>query len=189
MRTIDDLVSQIAKNTGAKPPVPPNEPKKQTEIPVVVPIGKSVPNIFRKPCLSLALAKEIMYCIEKGAEMSGVNAVISIVNDNGNLIAFEAMDSSLAASVGASQDKAYTAAALRMPTEEALAQSRGGAFDGLTNGNGILLLGGGIPLMIEGEFVGAVGVSGGTKEQDIKLAKIGACYLSERIKYMGEAVK
>ena len=68
-----------------------------------------------------------------------------------------------------------------MPTEKALAESRGGIFDGLSNGNGILLLGGGNPLFINGELVGAVGVSGGTKEQDIELSMLGVRYLEERL--------
>ena len=82
------------------------------------------------------------------------------------------MDNSYLASVRAAWDKAYTAAALKMPTYVALEQSRGGALDGLTNGNGILLLGGGEPLMAGDTLLGGVGVSGGKKEQDALLARV-----------------
>ena len=174
MKTIDELLSQIANNTGVEPLEPSvKEPTYNKE--------KTPAMCCTKPQLSLALAKEIVYCIEKGAESMGVNAVIAVVNTDGRLIAFEAMDNSFLASITAAQDKAYTAAALRMPTEKALAESRGGIFDGLSNGNGILLLGGGNPLFVNGELVGAVGVSGGTKEQDIELSMLGIRYLEERL--------
>lgn len=187
MRTIDDLVSQIAQVTGktAVHTKTENKPQIKTEqvsaktAPVTVEKNKT---IGMRPTLTLALAKEIVYCVERGAEMMGVDAVISVVNDSGNLVAFEAMDNSLPISVRASQEKAYTAAVMKMPTHVALEKSRGGDFDGLTNGGGILLLGGGYPLEYDGISIGAVGVSGGTKEQDITLAKIGVGYLNERIK-------
>ena len=57
-----------------------------------------------------------------------------------------------------------------MPTHIALKESRGGALDGLTNGNGILLLGGGFPLEGKNKIYGGIGVSGGTKEQDTLIA-------------------
>lgn len=177
MKTIDELLSQIANNTGVEPPKPSvkeltyKKEEKKTDVQIS----------GTRPYLSLALAKEIVCCIEKGAESMGVNAVISVMNADGRLVAFEAMDNSFLASITASQDKAYTAAALRMPTEKALAESRGGIFDGLSNGNGILLLGGGNPLFINGELVGAVGVSGGTKEQDIELSMLGVRYLEKRL--------
>lgn len=189
MKTIDELLSQIAKNTGAALSAPPKK-KAEPELKArTVTEKKSVLQFEKKPYLPLYLAKEIIYCVEKGAEREGVSAVISIVNDNGRLIAFEAMDNSFLASISASQDKAYTAAALRMPTEKALAESRGGKFDGLSNGNGILLLGGGNPFFVDDSLVGAIGVSGGTKEQDIELAKLGTRYLNERIKYLKEVEK
>lgn len=186
MKTIDELLAQIAKNTGAVPPASVSaEPKTR----IKTKESKSTKTVQVPRTLTLSLAKEIIFCIEKGAEKTGVNAVISVVNADGRLIAFEAMDDSYLASVSASQDKAYTAAALRMPTEQALAESRGGAFDGLSNGGGILLMGGGMPLYIDNILVGAVGISGGTKDEDSELARLGVLYLNERIKYTGEAVK
>lgn len=185
MITIDEMVSQIAKITGKAPEQiktdskPQPKPEKKAE---ATPKAAVCTTIGMKPVMSLALAREILYCVERGAELFGVKAVISVVNDSGRLVAFEAMDGSLPISVSASQDKAYTAAVLKMPTHTALAMSRGGDFDGLTNGDGILLLGGGYPLECDGHSIGAVGVSGGTKEQDIALAEIGVRYLNERIK-------
>ena len=129
-----------------------------------------------KACMgvNLKIAKEIVFAVEEAAKIMNINVVVAVVNSGANLVALEAMDNSYIASIRIAQDKAYTAMALKMSTQTALEQSRGGALDGLTNGNGILLLGGGEPLVKGGIIYGAVAVSGGTKDEDIALAKIGA---------------
>lgn len=160
MKTIDELLSEVAKKLN------------------VTPSGLNVPY----SSLTLTLAKEIAYAVESAAENMGLAAVISVYNDGANPVLLHAMDNSYIASARVAEDKAYTAVALKMPTHVALKESRGGAFDGLTNGNGILLLGGGYPLEKDGKIFGAVGVSGGTKEQDTALAKLGADYFGHRIK-------
>lgn len=124
--------------------------------------------------VTLAMAKEIVFAVEEAARSMNLNVVTAVLNRGANLVALEAMDNSYIASIQIAQDKAYTAVALQMPTHVALEQSRGGALDGLTNGEGILLLGGGEPLIKDGVLYGAVAVSGGTKDQDIVLAQIGA---------------
>ena len=124
--------------------------------------------------LNLTYAKKLADGLEAAAEAMGVKVVIAIVNEGGNLMCLHAMDDSYIASIKASQDKAFTAVALKMPTHVALKESRGGALDGYTNGNGILMLGGGFPLEKDGRIYGGIGISGGTKEQDTLLAQIGA---------------
>lgn len=132
--------------------------------------------------LNLDIAKKVAYAAELAAKAMNVNAVISIVNDGANLIYFSAMDDSYIASVKISQDKAYTAAALKMPTYKALEESRGGSLDGLTNGNGIMLLAGGEPMFINGKLVGAIGVSGGTKDEDALIARVAVGVFDNLIK-------
>ena len=77
MKTIDELLSQIADNTGVGTPKPSavKEPtyKKEEK-------KTDVSFVGTKPYLSLAFAKEIVYCIEKGAESMGIKAVIAVVN-------------------------------------------------------------------------------------------------------------
>lgn len=124
--------------------------------------------------LDLALAKLVTEGVEIAAKQMGVKVVVAIDNDGANLMLLHAMDDSYIASINASQEKAYTAVALKMPTHIALQESRGGSLDGYTNGNGILMLGGGYPLEKGGRIYGGIGVSGGTKEQDTLLAQIGA---------------
>ena len=139
------------------------------------PQTKPVPTPIEKPAksgISLEAAKKLAASVECAAKAIGISVVTAVVNEGGNLICLEAMDNSYLASVRAAWDKAYTAAALKMPTYVALEQSRGGALDGLTNGNGILLLGGGEPLMAGDTLLGGIGVSGGTKEQDALLARV-----------------
>lgn len=127
-------------------------------------------------CMGIDLkgAKKVISAVEIAADIMGINVVVAVVNSAANLVALEAMDNSYIASIKAAQDKAYTAAALKMPTQTALEQSRGGALDGLSNTNGLLLLGGGEPLIKNGVIFGALGISGGSKEQDIALSKVGA---------------
>lgn len=194
MMTIDDMLSQVAQIVGTAPKDQPDtkmQMPQAEQMPVhneMKVISEAAANpkadpggILRmRPELGLKMAKEIIYCIERGAEMMGVNAVIAVADGGGKLIALEAMDSSLIASVRAAQDKAYTAVALKMPTHTALEESRGGALDGYTNGNGILMLGGGMPISFNGTVIGGIGVSGGTKDQDIALAKTGAVYFEKR---------
>lgn len=137
--------------------------------------GAYAPNV-----MSLALAKELSLAVERYAESLGVKPVVAIVDAGANPVLLHAADDSYIASRKIAQDKAYTAAALKMPTIRALEESRGGALDGLTAGEGICLLGGGVPLEADGQIIGALGVSGGTAEQDTDLAHFAAEYLLRR---------
>lgn len=130
--------------------------------------------------MSLALAKEISLAVEKYAASIGVNPVVAIVDAGANLMLLHAADGAYIASRKIAQDKAYTAVSLKMPTIRALEESRGGALDGLVSGEGICLLGGGVPLVADGKIIGALGVSGGTAEQDTNLAYFAAEYLLRR---------
>ncbi len=170
MKTIEELVAQVAKNIGAdKPPAP--KPK-TAEKPVPVKT-ESAKNVTYKNCkMTLETAKKAAEAAVIAAEKIGVKIVVAVCDEGANLVLLNAMDDSYIASVRAAQDKAYTAVALKMPTHVALKESRGGALDGLTNGNGILLLGGGFPLECGNKIYGGIGVSGGTKEQDTLIAAV-----------------
>ena len=172
MNSIDDLLSQVAKITSTAPTEITD--KKPTYKEKIVPIKVSR--------LTLDLAKEVISCVQKGARELGKNVAVAITNDNGRLIAFEAMDDTILAATDIAQRKAYTSAALRMTTADALEKSRGGDLDGLTNGDGLLLLGGGAPLMAGDMLMGAVGDSGATKDEDTMFADLGARAYSEKIK-------
>lgn len=133
--------------------------------------------------LSLDLAKEISLAVERRAEEMGKRVVVAILDGGANLMLLHAMKDSYIASVQIAQDKAYTSVSLKMPSHVALKESRGGSLDGLvpTDSNKLLLLGGGMPLIINGKVVGAIGVSGGTAEEDIAFSEFGAMYLERRL--------
>jgi cob(I)alamin adenosyltransferase len=126
--------------------------------------------------LNLAAAKKIAAAVEEKASIMGKRVVVAVLDGGANLMLLHSMDDAYIASCKIAQDKAYTAVSLKMSTQTALEESRGGALDGLsaTTGNGIMLLGGGEPLTAGGKVVGAVGVSGGTAEEDTAFARFAA---------------
>ena len=124
--------------------------------------------------LNLKMAKEIIEKAEGKAEEIKVAAVITIVDEGGNLIATHRMDDSMLISIPASLNKAYTAIALKMSTEKLYdLVLPGKPFYGLESieSGKICVFGGGIPIIKNECFIGAIGVSGGTIEQDILIAK------------------
>ena len=133
--------------------------------------------------LTLDLAKEIALAVEKKAESMGKKVVIAILDGGANLMLLHSMNDAYIASSQIAQDKAYTAVSLKMPTHIALEESRGGNLDGLTptDSNHLMLLGGGMPLIINGKVVGGLGVSGGTAKEDTDFAEFGAMYLERRL--------
>jgi len=110
------------------------------------------------------------------AKASSINIpmAIAITDANGGLLHFGRMDATLPASPEIAVSKAYTAAALRMPTHKVgeLAQP-GGMLYGIQNSmdKNIILFGGGIPLTGRNQVIGAVGISGGTVQEDIVVAE------------------
>ena len=180
MKTIDELVDELAVRLNSGQTVK----QKKVAKPVSAP-KPEVKKECKKQCkcggnckhespekMTIAMAKELAEAVEKAATILGVKVVVAIRDEGANLVLLHAMDDSYIASVQASQDKAYTAVALKMPTHIAL--------DGLTNGNGILLLGGGYPLRTDKKIYGGIGVSGGTKEQDTTLAMVADAYFKAR---------
>lgn len=184
MKTISELVGEVAKNlnAGKSAPLQSQVRTEKTAVIKKAEIKSKIPtaeNGYLEK-INLDTAKEIAKAAEIAAKIIGIKIVVSVCDSGANLMLLHAMDDSYIASIRASQDKAYTAVALKMPTHTALAESRGGALDGLTNGNGILLLGGGYPLMKDNKIYGGVGVSGGSKEQDMLLAAVAAAYFEAR---------
>lgn len=109
---------------------------------------------------------------EKAAEID-VPMCIAVMDEGANLVAFHRMDDALLASVDIAQNKAYTAVSLKMDTETVWEVSQPGeSLYGLgdTNDGRIVTFGGGIPLEVDGSVVGAVGVSGGSAEEDVSVA-------------------
>ena len=122
--------------------------------------------------LSLEKARKIIRAGEKKAKEMNIAAVFAVVNPEGNLIIEERMDNAILVSVEVAYKKAYTAAALKLNTEDLTALVQPGAmFYGLQSDPKYIVFGGGMLLKINGKIVGAVGVSGGSAQEDMEIAK------------------
>ena len=132
--------------------------------------GEDLPT---KPVLSLAVARKVAAAAEKHAVENKWNVCIAIVDDGGHLIYFQRLDGTQTGSVQVSQRKAQTAISFKRPTkvfEEGVAGGRN-ALLGLP---GAVPLEGGVPLVVDGQMIGAIGVSGVTAQQDGMIAQAGA---------------
>lgn len=131
--------------------------------------GDSVSSILEK-------AKRAIDAAEGKAREIGVPMVIAVVDQGGNLVAQHRMDGALLASISIALDKAYSAVALKMSTEQAAALAQPGqSLYGLntTVGGRMVVFGGGLPIVEGGAVIGGLGVSGGAVEDDIRVANAG----------------
>lgn len=110
----------------------------------------------------------------------GVPMVLAVVDGGGALMQLRRMDNALLVSIELAAHKAQTAAAVRMPTAELARQAQPGAqFFGIdANIPNLTLVAGGLPLLIDGAALGAVGASGGSAEQDVEVAEAMAAALA-----------
>jgi uncharacterized protein GlcG (DUF336 family) len=123
--------------------------------------------------VTLDVAKELIDAAEAEAEEVGVPMCIAVMDEGANLVAFHRMDDALLGSVSIAQNKAYSSVSLKLDTETVHEVSQPGESlygIGGTNDGRIVTFGGGIPLEVDGSVVGAVGVSGGTVEEDVTVA-------------------
>ena len=134
--------------------------------------------------MTLAIAKALIEKVEKKAKEMGVNAVIAVSDAAGRIVAVHCMDDAYMASYDIAVNKTFTAAGLKMSTAKlaSLAQP-GGSLYGIqhTNEGKIVIFGGGEPLEVEGKIIGALGVSGGSAQEDTDLAAYGKAVLEEVI--------
>lgn len=130
----------------------------------------------------LEKAKKMIAAAEQKAVEIGVPMVIAVVDAGGNLVAQERMDNALLASISIALNKAYTAVALKMSTDQAAAVAQPGQMlYGLntTDSCRLVVFGGGFPIWENGILVGGIGVSGGSVEEDMMVAKAGLAALSD----------
>ncbi len=134
--------------------------------------------------LSISDAESLIKGARIKANEIKVPMCISVVDESGNLIAFERMDGGKITSITVSQDKAFTAAAARKATHEYNAACVPGnlVFGIHTALNGRLsVVGGGLPVIVDDEVVGGIGLSSGTPNQDMDCAQAGIDYFMEKI--------
>ncbi len=127
--------------------------------------------------VTLADARRVIAAAEKKAAEIGQPMNIAVADGGGNLVAHVRMDNAWLGSVDISIKKAYTARAFDITTQALAVHSQsGGQFFGIhaSNDGRIMIFAGGIPLKRDGKVVGAIGVSGGSGDQDHAVAEAGA---------------
>lgn len=125
--------------------------------------------------ISLENAKKAAAPAIAEATKNNWNMAVAIVDPSGNLVYYEKMDNTQLGSANVAIDKARSAALFKRPTkalQDALAA--GGEGLRILRIQGAVPVEGGIPLVMDGKIVGAIGVSGGTSAQDGQCAKAGA---------------
>jgi len=132
---------------------------------------------FTRMSINLAQARKIIDAAEKKAAEIKQPMNIAVVDAGGNLVAHVRMDDAWIGSINISINKAFTSRAFDITTKDLGNNSQPGQqFFGIhaSNNGRIMIFAGGIPLKKDGKVVGAIGVSGGSGEQDQSVAEAGA---------------
>ena len=127
----------------------------------------------RRPEVGLELALDLVRAACAGAVQQGIAVCVTVSDRAGDVVASARMDAAPLGSMQLAADKAYTAAAWQMPSGDLHHSTQPGGPDwGLTStaGGRIVVYAGGLPIAVDGELAGAIGVSGGTGEQDAACA-------------------
>jgi glc operon protein GlcG len=130
--------------------------------------------------LDQAGAQTVLQAARVSAQQRNAPSAIAVVDPAGDLLAFQRMDGVRPASADLAIEKARTAARLQRPTEEIEDNINRGRTAFVTAG--IAALRGGVPIRVNGEVVGAVGVAGLSKETDTGIANAAAAALSPQHK-------
>ncbi|MBV8192239.1 MAG: heme-binding protein [Alphaproteobacteria bacterium] len=134
--------------------------------------------LSEKKVLTLAAARKMVAAAHAEAERIGCRGVIAVVDDGGWPILIERMDNpSMLASVELAPGKARSAALFKKPTQELEDAINGGRPAAIT-APGFVEMQGGLPVVVDGQVIGGIGVSVDTKEHDAQIAKVGLAALS-----------
>jgi len=140
------------------------------EMPFDVPYG---------PPISLGRAQSVIHAALAEAARRNWKMNVAVADSGGNLVAFQRMDGAMLASIQIAEHKARAAATFRRPTkifEDGIQLMR---LNYLLAFDGVIASRGGIPLIDQGEIIGAIGCSGGTDSQDEIVSKAGAAVINQ----------
>lgn len=130
--------------------------------------------------VNLSDARTVIAAAEKKASEIGQPMNIAVADAGGNLVSHVRMDGAWLGSIDISINKAYTSKAFDIQTKDLAENAQPNQqFYGIhaSNHGRIMIFAGGIPLVSNDQIVGAIGVSGGTGEQDQAVAEAGAAAL------------
>jgi uncharacterized protein GlcG (DUF336 family) len=122
-------------------------------------------------------ARRVISAAEKKAREIGQPMNIAVADEGGNMVSHVRMDDAWIGSIDVSMKKVYTSRAFDIETKELAKHAQsGGQFFGIhaSNDGKIMIFAGGTPLKRDGKVVGAIGVSGGSGDQDHAVAAAGA---------------
>jgi glc operon protein GlcG len=141
---------------------------------VAAAVGTAHAQVASKKGLTLEGAKQVIAAATAEARRSRAGGVVAVVDEGGNLVALERLDGSFAAGANISIGKARTAAIFKRPTRFFEDVFKGGRTAMIAL-NDFTPLQGGVPITVDGEVVGAIGVSGAASaQQDEEIAMVGA---------------
>jgi uncharacterized protein GlcG (DUF336 family) len=134
--------------------------------------------------LTLAAARRMIGAVEEVAREIRVALSVAVVDGGDQLVAFARMDGADLVSIGLARDKAFSALMNRMPTRDLAPLVQPGAefygYDAVAGGR-MIVFAGGMPLERDGVLVGAVGVSGGSSEEDQRAADAAVAAFDQRL--------
>jgi uncharacterized protein GlcG (DUF336 family) len=107
------------------------------------------------------------------AKKNNWNQAIAVVEPSGALVYFEKIDGTIYASIAIAQNKAITAATFRRPSKAFQDRAAQNDIGILTLGQGLVAFEGGVPIVVGGKIIGAIGVSGAAPAQDGQVAQAG----------------
>jgi uncharacterized protein GlcG (DUF336 family) len=139
-----------------------------------------MPDVLQQTSISFDGATRVLTEAMAEADRLAVPACVAVADRAGHLVAFGRMDGAPLLSAQIAQDKAYTVSAFGLPTHEwwDLVREEPALLHGIVKTDRLIIFGGGVPLTRGDETVGAVGVSGGSSDQDHQIAAAGAAALT-----------
>jgi glc operon protein GlcG len=174
-RAVDTIEKTLAASKGDDPPSRPTTRRTTT-------VEASTSTAVKRGLARLTLngARQVIAAAEAKAAEAGYKMNIAVVDDGGHLLAFARMDDARPASVATATTKAITAATYRQATGPLAGSGSPMSPDILLNislqnaasagGGKITTLLGGVPIILDGQVIGAIGVGGGSGEQDAEVA-------------------
>ena len=129
--------------------------------------------VLEKKVVGFAAARKMAAAAQEAARARGVAVVIVVVDDGGHIVLLERMDGAQVASVNVGIGKARTAAIYRRPSKDFEDQIKSGRVAALALADATPLQGG-LPILLDGKVIGAIGVSGDTPQVDEDIARAGA---------------
>ncbi|HXA76487.1 MAG TPA: heme-binding protein [Candidatus Acidoferrales bacterium] len=140
-------------------------------------------NVMKKHCISFELAQKMVDKAVAKARELGVSENVAILDDGGNLKAFGRMDGAPIPTIEMAQNKAYTAL-LGVSTQDFFKFIQGdpSLLAGIPTLSRMAAWGGGFPIKVDGEVIGAIGVSGAPAvENDVDCARAALALVSESV--------